>query len=140
MDRNPILIVDDDVEDLELIQSAAERLNIGRPIHYFRSGRELHAFLKEATVSPFLIICDVNLPDQDGFAIRKQTAEDSTTKYKSVPFIFWSTDASEKQIQHAYDLPAQGFFFKPNNFEDLCETFKTILNYWQKSKHPKQVS
>ncbi len=84
-------------------------------------------------------MCDVNLPSQDGFAIRKQLIADKDLKYKSIPFIFWSTDASEKQIQFSYDLPAQGFFFKPSNFVDLCSTFKTILDYWTKSQHPKSL-
>ena len=139
MEQSPILIIDDDKDDLELIQQVAATLNIERPIYYFQNGKELHDYLREANLPPFLIICDVNLPGEDGFSIRLQTAEDTKTKYSSVPFIFWSTDASEKQIQHAYDLPAQGFFFKPSNFEDLCDTFKTILAYWKKSKHPKKV-
>lgn len=139
MEHSPILIVDDDSDELEMIQSAADKLRIARPIHYFRSGSELQAFLMKSTSSPFLIICDLNLPGEDGFSIRKQTMEDNQTKYLSVPFIFWSTDASEKQIQQAYDLPAQGFFIKPSNFQELCATFETILNYWQKSKHPKRV-
>ncbi len=51
----------------------------------------------------------------NGFEIRKRLMADETLRYRSVPFIFWSTNASEKQIQHAYDLPAQGFFIKSNN-------------------------
>jgi CheY-like chemotaxis protein len=140
MEKNQILIVDDDDDDLELIRCAADELKLDRPIHFFRNGTELQNHLKQTDVSPFLIICDVNLPGQDGFAVRKQTAEDNATKYKSVPFIFWSTSANERQIQHAYDLPAQGFFFKPNNFNDLCETLRIILQYWATSQHPKKVT
>jgi CheY-like chemotaxis protein len=95
--------------------------------------------LEAHSVAQFLILCDVNLPNQDGFAVKKNISENEVLKYKSVPFIYWSTSASQKQIQFAYDLPAQGFFFKPNNFDDLCSTFKTIVEYWQKSQHPKRV-
>ena len=139
MTKSPILIVDDDVEDLDLIKEAAEYLNVDRPIFYFRSGTELIQYIKQASMPPFLIICDMNLPSTDGFAVRKEALDDSDTKYKSVPFIFWSTNASENQIQHAYDLPAQGFFFKPMDFPELCDTLKIILDYWKKSKHPKRV-
>lgn len=139
MNDNPILIVDDDMEDLDLIKEVINHLRIERSIHYFKSGIELEAFLKTSSWAPFLIICDVNLPEEDGFEIKKRISENSDLKYKAVPFIYWSTDASEKQIQFAYDLPAQGFFFKPSNFNDLCETFKTILSYWEKSQHPKRL-
>lgn len=136
---NPILIVDNDQDDLDLIKDVAEHLKIERPIVYLQSGEELESYLNSDQLPPFLIICDVNLPQEDGFEVKKRISGNATLKYKSVPFIYWSTDASEKQIQHAYDIPAQGFFFKSTNFRDLCETFQTILDYWQKSQHPKRV-
>ncbi|RYF83172.1 MAG: response regulator [Chitinophagaceae bacterium] len=140
MAENAILIVDDDQDDLDLIADVFRHLKIERPVHYFTSGKALEDYLLLESASPFLIICDVNLPDGDGFAIKKRIADNPQLKYKSVPFIYWSTTASEKQIKYAYDLPAQGFFFKPNNFDDLCDTVTVILGYWQKSQHPKKVS
>ena len=139
MNENAILIVDDDHDDLDLIRDVFEHLKITRPIQYFTTGRDLEEYLESEQGSPFLIICDVNLPEDDGFTVKKKITENRQLKYKSVPFIFWSTTASEKQIQYAYDLPAQGFFFKPSNFDDLCDTVKVILDYWQKSQHPKKV-
>lgn len=139
MEANAILIVDDDQDDLDLIKQVAEHLELSRPMHFFRSGHQLADYLQTSALPPFLIICDVNLPEENGFEIKKRISENPELKYKSVPFVYWSTDASEKQIQYAYDLPAQGFFFKPSNFKDLCDTFQTILNYWQKSKHPKRL-
>ena len=139
MNLNPILIIDDDEDDMELIKDVVVHLNIERPIHFFKNGNELVSYLKNQEASPFLIICDVNLPGQSGFELKKQISEDEELKYKSVPFIYWSTSASEKQIQYAYDLPVQGFFFKSLNFDDLCDTFQTILAYWNKSQHPKKV-
>src|SRR5688500_1069044 len=117
MEANAILIVDDDQDDLDLIADVIRHLNITRPVRYFTSGKALEDYLHLDTAPPFLIICDVNLPDADGFTIKKRIADNPQLKYKSVPFIYWSTMASEKQIQYAYDLPAQGFFFKPTNFD-----------------------
>jgi len=139
MELNPILIIDDDEDDLEMIEEAAKCITLDRPIHFFRTGDELEQYLKKGNKAPFLIISDVNLPQENGFELKKRIAGNPQLKYKSVPFIYWSTAASEKQIQYAYDLPAQGFFFKPSNFDDLCATLKTIVEYWQKSQHPKQV-
>lgn len=139
MQKSPILIVDDDSDDIMLIKSAAEELNLDVPIEYFTTGQELIERLKDDTKPPFMIICDVNLPKETGFDIKKRLSDDPVLKYKSVPFIFWSTDASEKQIQQAYDLPAQGFFFKPGDFTALCDILQTIVGYWQKSQHPKRV-
>jgi CheY-like chemotaxis protein len=139
MELNPILIIDDDADELEMIKEASECLQLNRPILFFRSGDEFINYLKSATQAPFLIISDVNLGAIDGFALKKKIVESRELKYISVPYIFWSTSASEKQIQYAYDLPVQGFFFKSNNFNDLCETLKIMIEYWQRSQHPKQV-
>ena len=141
MEQNAILIVDNDRDDLDLIRDVFNHLKITRPVLYFTSGEELEDYLLTNSESPFLIVCDVNFPGHDdGFMIKKKIAENPNLKYKSVPFIYWSTSASEKQIKYAYDLPAQGFFFKPNKFDELCETVKIILAYWQKSQHPKRVA
>ena len=139
MQKNPILIIDDDVEELELIEEIVKHLGIDRPVKYFTNGNDLEEYLLNGPTAPFLIICDVNLPGESGFDLKKRLADNPELKYKSVPFIFWSNGASERQIQYAYDLPVQGFFFKPNNFTDLQETFKTIMEYWLKSQHPKKV-
>lgn len=133
------MIIDDDADELEMIKEASECLQLNRPILFFRSGDEFINYLKSATQAPFLIISDVNLGAIDGFALKKKIVESRELKYISVPYIFWSTSASEKQIQYAYDLPVQGFFFKSNNFNDLCETLKIMIEYWQRSQHPKQV-
>ncbi len=139
MELNPILILDDDNDDLEMIQDAWRKLKIERPIHFFKNGNGLIEFLKSATPPPFLILSDASLGGETGFDIKKRINENTALKYLSVPYIFWSTNASEKQIEYAYDLPAQGFFIKPGNFKDLCDTFKSILDYWQRSLHPKKV-
>lgn len=139
MPVSPILVVDDDNDDLDMIKECIEELKVTRPVLYFTGGSELEQYLLEAPIAPFLIVCDLNLPLSDGFDIRDRMAHNKELKYKSVPFIFWSTDATEKQIQYAYDLPAQGFFFKPHSFGELCITFKTILDYWSLSSHPKSI-
>ena len=139
MKQNPIIIVDDDEDDLELIRQAGEKLDIDRPMLFMRTGEELVEYLESDELSPFLILCDVNLPRESGFQLRERILILPKARYKSVPFVFWSTSSSEQQIQYAYDLPVQGYFFKPNGFEELCDILRLVLSYWLKSQHPKSV-
>lgn len=139
MSMNSILLVDDDADDLLMIQEAMRKLRIDRPIRYFQSGPEFITYLRSSEESPFLVICDLNLPGQNGFDVKQLITDDDLLRYRSVPFIFWSTNASERDVKRAYDMPAQGFFIKPGNFDELCETLDTIMSYWQKSQHPKTV-
>lgn len=135
-----ILLVADDDDELDFIKQAAAELQIERPVEYFRNGNELINYLRATPNSPFLIICDLKLPGESAFELKERMNNDEELNYKTVPFIFWSNSASETEIQKAYDLPAQGFFPKPDKFRELCETFETILKYWSKSRHPKDVA
>jgi DNA-binding NarL/FixJ family response regulator len=57
-------------------------------------------------------------------------------RFRSVPFIFWSTTASEQQIVQAYNLSVHGFFIKGTSMEELKATFINIISYWRRSKMP----
>jgi len=81
----------------------------------------------------------VNLPGTDGFALRRQLLESHSKKLKSVPFIFWTTHATEEQITRAYDLSVHGFFMKEGSFNDMKETFQGIIRYWMKSRMPSKT-
>lgn len=112
MQQGPIWIVDDDEEDHELVQDIFKELDFNDELALFKSGEDLIARLEQSGEAPFIIISDVNLPRMDGFELRELLLSRPNKKFHSVPFIFWSTRASEAQIQHAYELKAHGFFIK----------------------------
>jgi CheY-like chemotaxis protein len=136
MNRHPIYIVDDDVEDNEIIQDVWEQMGLENELIFFTNGKDLIERIKRDEQVPFIIICDVNLPAMDGFEIRAELYKDPITRYKTVPFIFWSNTVSEAQIKKAYDLAAHGMFIKGTTFHELKQTFTEILGYWQRSLKP----
>jgi len=136
MNNAPILIVDDDTEDMEFLNDAWNELKFDNPLIFFNNGGEVLNYLKSEKEKPFLILCDVNIPKMDGFALKEKLLENDDMKYKSIPFIFWSSQASKSQIQTAYDLEGNGFFLKENNLEDLKKSLISIVQYWLKSKVP----
>jgi CheY-like chemotaxis protein len=140
VNQSPVIVIDDDQDDLELIVEAAKAVEVDRPIICMSSGDELMAYLENGHEAPFVVLCDVNLPRESGFDIRQKIADRKDLKYKSVPFIYWSTSGSEQQVQRAYDSLAQGFFIKPSSYEDLCHCLKVIIDYWTASRHPKSVN
>ena len=95
-----------------------------------KNAEEAIARLHETPEAPFIILCDLNLPAVNGFDLRARLLEDGSKKCKSVPFIFWSTQATEAQITQAYDLSVHGFFIKDGSFGDLKDTFSCIIKYW----------
>lgn len=136
MNNEPVYIVDDDSDDRDFIQDAWKDLKYNNRLIFFKNAEEvLQHLITEGTV-PFLVLCDVNLPKMDGFKLKEKLLKHSATRYKSIPFIFWSSNISNAQIQQAYDLGINGFFIKESSFEALKETLSDIVSYWAKSKVP----
>jgi CheY-like chemotaxis protein len=130
------LIVDDDTDDRDLLQDAWKELEFDNELIFFGTGEEVLTYLLEEKVSPFLILCDVNIPKMDGFELKAKLLENPEINYTSIPFIFWSSLASNAQIQKSYDLGGNGFFIKENTFEGLKQSLIHIVEYWKKSKVP----
>jgi CheY-like chemotaxis protein len=136
MKKNSIWIVDDDSDDQELIRDILSELDGDNEAVFFNTAKECVQALEREKVAPFIIMCDVNIPGIDGFALREMFLKSTNRKFHSVPFIFWSTYASEKQIEQAYRFRAHGFFIKDPDFNVWKESFAAIINYWRKSKMP----
>ena len=138
MQQGAIWLIDDDLDDHEIVGEIVRELALPNELVFLSGAKETMAKLDEVDELPFIIICDVNLPKIDGFQLREKMLASPSTKSHSVPFIYWSSYASEVQIRKAYDLSAHGFFIKEGNFKDLKETFIQIVRYWQKSKMPQK--
>jgi CheY-like chemotaxis protein len=132
----PVIIVDDEPDEHDLMKVIWEELKLSYPLISFTSGQRLIDYLRTDEEIPFLIICDIHLSAMDGFELRKQILENDSSKFKSVPFIFWSGSASESEVKEAYHLSSHGFFIKPSSFNALKDLIKDIIAYWHKSEIP----
>ena len=133
---SPIFVVDDDADDQDIVKAIFVEVEVKNQLHFFNNGKAALAALQTQHPKPFLILCDINIPVMDGFELRKLLLDDQNLTYKSIPFIFWSNFASNVQIKKAYELAVHGFFIKGKNYGELKNCLKTIIAYWQESKHP----
>lgn len=134
--KEPIIVVDDDLDDHFIFREIAERIRLTNEIIFFRNGFEFINYLKTTTDNPFIIFCDINMPTMGGLETRKRIIEDDYLRKKSIPFVFFTTAASKVQVSEAYELTVQGFFIKQPSFDETERTFKLILDYWDRCKHP----
>jgi DNA-binding NarL/FixJ family response regulator len=140
MNSESIWLIDGDGDDQEMVQQVWKELNLTNELVFFENAEDAINALAKAETAPFIIISELNFPKINGFQFRERMLAINSKKFKSVPFIFWTTQASEEQITHAYNLSVHGFFIKESCFEDLKMTFIYILNYWLKSKMPSKTS
>jgi CheY-like chemotaxis protein len=136
MNNGPVLIVDDDIDDREFLQDAWKDLHYSNTLIFMDNGEEALEYLQSAKTPPFLILCAVNLPKMDGFALKQKIYEDTEMNYRSIPFVFWSSQPSKAQIQKAYDYGVNGFFIKGSQFEEIKQSLLEIVQYWRKCITP----
>jgi CheY-like chemotaxis protein len=132
----PIINIDDDEDDHEIIVAVCEKLGISKHLKSFRDGEQALEYLRISLEYPTIILCDVNMPKVTGFELRKTINANNVLRERSVPFIFYSTAAEFAHVQEAYKMTVQGFFLKGSSFEEAERTLRVILDYWLLCKHP----
>jgi len=138
--HGPIIVIDDDKDDQEILQDVINDLEIHNKLIFFDRGAEAFDYLKTATEQPLVILSDVNLPQQSGVEFKRHLDNDPDLRRKSIPFIFFSTYIDKKVVDIAYrELTIQGFFQKSGAYEELKNTVKQIVDYWKICKHPNSV-
>jgi CheY-like chemotaxis protein len=137
MNKNgPILVIEDDEDDLLLIDEAFKSLGYPNEIRFFADAPSALNCLQTEDINPFLIISDLNMPMMNGFELRDIIQEDKRINQKCIPYVFLSTSADKDAVYQAYNLSAQGYFQKPNSITDLREELRVMVEYWRRCYSP----
>lgn len=136
MKQYPIIIIDDDRDDLEIIKDLLKTMNLPNEVYCFDDALNAFEFLENLTQKIFFILCDINMPKLDGFQLREKINQQEKLKSKTIPFLFFSTSGSEHIVTQAYSLNIQGFFKKPNSSAEYKKIFLDVMNYWNSSELP----
>jgi CheY-like chemotaxis protein len=134
--KGPVIIIEDDIDDKEMLEDVFKNLGYKNELLFFGDGQVALDFLNESTITPFLILSDINMPKLDGFALRDKIKMDAELQIKCIPYLFFSTASSQKAVVDAYSLSVQGFFIKQNTIAELEKTIKVIMDYWSRCVAP----
>lgn len=133
----PIIIVEDDEDDIEIVTDLLKDLAMLNEVIFFNKAADAFNFLKSSTKQPFIILCDINMPGINGFDLKRQIDKHPQLRQKSIPFIFFSTAATPAIVNAAYaEMTIQGFFQKSADLRILKQQLSAILEYWRLCKHP----
>jgi CheY-like chemotaxis protein len=134
--RRPILVVEDNPIDQELISLAFKRAATESPVITVSDGREALSFLKgdgsgektRASEFPAVIILDLDMPGMDGFEfLRRLKAEASLAR---IPVVVLTTSRFDQDLSRSYALGASSCFTKPGDFEQLIKIAREVDSYW----------
>ena len=115
-----ILIVDDQTTDRELAGKVAREA--GHHVEYAADGEE--GFTKAKALRPALILLDVVMPKQDGFATCRRLKKDDDTK--AIPVVLVTTKGSETDKFWGEKQGCDGFVVKPYAPEDLLKAIRKL--------------
>lgn len=132
----PIIIIEDDSDDQELMVEIFKELQIPNLLRFFNSCMNALDYLLNTAEKPFLIISDINLPAMTGMELCRKITENPSLKIKSIPFVFLTTTSDRKVIEQAYEMFVQGFFVKPSSVKELKEMVGMIIDYWKICRQP----
>ncbi|MEP3207554.1 MAG: response regulator [Maribacter sp.] len=74
---------------------------------------------------PDIIVCDIMMPEIDGYGVLENLSADENTK--PIPFIFLSAKTEHKEIRKGMDLGADDYLTKPFEEEDLISAIESRL-------------
>ncbi len=119
--KNKILVIDDEQSICLLLDSF---LKDSYDVTLKHDGLEALNWLEGNL--PDLIICDIQMPNSDGYQFLEKVRQRGYTKH--TPVIMLSGVESSKDRIKCYQLGAQDFLAKPFNPEELNELIKKNLN------------
>lgn len=135
----PIIIIEDDIDDQEILTEIFNEHNYENEIIFFGDGEAALDFLTNTAIEPFIIFSDINMPRLNGVELREKVHNNEDLRIKSIPYLFFTTSAEQKHVVDAYSKSIQGFFVKPAKYEHLKRTIRVIVEYWQECVSPNYI-
>jgi len=131
--RCPILLVEDNEDDIMITKRALEKGQIKNNLYVTRDGEEALDFLRRKgryreAPRPGFILLDLKMPKLDGFEVLEEIKKDRNLK--SIPVVVLTTSGRDEDVEQAYDLGCNNYIVKPVSFEKFIKTVTEIKEYW----------
>lgn len=137
MNQQPIIIIEDDYDDQEVLRDVIVELRVPHPLQFFDDCEKAFQFLLTTVKKPFLILCDINLPKMNGIQLKRKIDGTASLRQKAIPFVFLTTSNTQATVDQAYNSTnLQGYFQKSSKMADIKQKVKLILDYWTAALHP----
>jgi CheY-like chemotaxis protein len=125
LSRLPILLAEDNDDDVALIQFALRKANVSLPVHVVSDGEEVLSYLngtgnyadRSKYPIPQLLLLDLKLPGLNGFEVLNRVRRHPTLSRLKIIILTGSEEPGS--ANKAHQLGANGFFAKPSDFSEL---------------------
>jgi CheY-like chemotaxis protein len=141
-DLSPILLVEDDPDDADLIAYAVGKVGVANPLALVADGDAACAYVegtgpyadRRAHPLPGLVLLDLKLPRRSGFEVLDCIRAQPATK--RTPVVVLTSSNQEADVRRAYDAGANSYLVKPIGRDTLLAMVRTLDAYWIKLNVP----
>ncbi len=138
----PILLVEDDSNDVFFFERAIKKAGITAPVRRVGDGQEAVSYLSgegvfaDRTAYPFpvLMVLDLNLPQRHGLEVLRWLRQNKSCRTLLV--VVLTSSRSEIDIHEAYELGANSYLVKPSDPAELMPMVELLKAYWLSRNEP----
>ena len=137
----PILLVEDNPNDLELTLIALAKSQLANEVVVVRDGAEaldyLHRrgeFAERAAGNPAVILLGLKLRKVDGLEVLREIR--GTEALKSIPVCILTSSKEEQDVVRSYELGVNGYVVKPVDFAEFVRAIADLGIFWAVLNEP----
>ncbi len=123
-----ILVIEDEPETLENLVLMLEMEGF-KPLSASNGRKGVELARREL---PDVILCDVSMPEMDGYAVLESLRAEGATV--SIPFIFLTAKTDKKDLRTGMNLGADDYLTKPASAEEVLSAINARLDRHQEKE------
>ena len=137
----PILLVEDNPNDLELTLIALSKSQLANQVIVVRDGAEALDYLhrrgdhaERGAGNPAVVLLDLKLPKVDGLEVLKSIRE--TDGLKPLPVVMLTSSKEEQDLVRSYELGVNAYVVKPVEFREFVKAIADLGIFWAVLNEP----
>lgn len=137
----PILLAEDNPNDVELTMSALHSLNLANEIVVVNDGAQVLDFVYRrnqyagrADILPAVLLLDLKMPRIDGLETLRRIRSDP--KVATIPVVILTSSREENDLVKGYELGANAYVVKPVDFDQFIGAVTKLGVFWALVNEP----
>lgn len=136
MKTKPILLIEDNEDDIQLTLRAFRKGKIANGVQVVRDGVEALDYLfcrekykdRDPIDNPAVILLDLKLPKIDGMEVLKTIRANESTSI--IPVVILTSSKEEVDLINGYKNGCNSYIRKPIDFDEFVEVIRQMGLYW----------
>ncbi len=137
----PILLVEDNPNDLELSLTALSKSGLANEVVIARDGEEACDYLfyrgryaNRPHGNPAVVLLDIKLPKIDGLEVLGMIRQEEELRH--LPVVLLTSSREEQDVLTGYKLGSNAYVVKPVAFPDFIKAIQDLGVFWAVVNEP----